>query len=467
LLQQPTEVSETKARLNWQENTVYERYIIDIRRSDSAIAGLNGNLFRGLDIGYTGTYLVDLLLDPDTAYLYRLTGVTALGDRRTTAWSEFSTLTQSSTLVLNGDRLSWPLGEINKLEASLSSDFRFCLEGWSPKTVDDYNQYPLASLLDRYQSVYIRGYLDTLTRQSSVTNTIDTSKVEFVRGIVVTNSTIKVELNPTDTKHKLSILKRDGQNLIPVSTYTYPVILDNDWVYSFNGLESGTTYIIESYYLDNTTNIYTNVVTNTVTTYTTSDVFKDYTENVAVAAPVVSQTYIGDDLIVIDTTSLLPVAVKATVWQGLDLYTYYYEGTKTNHLITCTPDTTTYISVVAIDGTDISEPVDLTIASLASTAETVSPLTNIAEISGVSILNTQQAIVTWSTVLEATNYNVEVSLTNDFSVLENGLSTSRLSSTSILLSGINSTLVYYIRVQAYNRRYLGDYGTPATVDTTP
>jgi len=462
-----SEITEHAVRLNWTRVSTYQTYILDVKKADSSLSGLAGNLFRNLDVGYVDTYLVDLLLVPDTEYLYRLTGVTASGDRKSTEWTLFSTLTPATTLSFNNGVLYWPLNGLNKIEASLSEDFRYCLPGWSPKTVTGTDKYPITSLLNTYKSVYIRGYLDDGLKQSSNTLTINTADLEFIQNYDTGVDFIKIKLNPTNTSHKLKIFKVVSSNLVAVGGYTHPITLTQDWEFVFNNLEASATYRIFVSYLDTTLGTYIDFDTISTKTFSTEDVFIDYAESLSIAATTLTVTYTGDNTVIVNTTGSLPVAIKASLWPDLPNYLYYFEGTKTQHIIETPPNTLVYIKAVAVDGNQKSEVAATTVTTLSYASEGVSALGSVAQISNIAIVNTQQAIISWGTVVGALDYGVEFSLTTSFDLLDNSLSVYRLSPTSILVSGINSTLRYYVRVQAFNRLYVGDYSNFATLDTTP
>lgn len=450
-------VTETTATLSWIKSTAYAKYYVDVRKANSTLPGLEGGLYKYQDIGFVDTYNVDLLLTPGTEYYYRLTGTTASGDTKSTPWISFTTLIPASLLSLNAGNLTWTVNTLNKLEGSTSSLFKHCIEEASPKTLEG-NNCPIYNLLKKYGHLYFRAYLDNNTLQSAVTSIISTASLPFVFTPVTSNTTIKIEANNIGGSYTALIKRKVSNNWVTVPEYPYPLAFTSELL--FAGLVPSAEYSIECSYNS------INIENFTVILSKVADVFATYTMNGAIASPTVTIEHITDTYI---TITLAPNKTHVVRLLRDNFTVYYKEIYGTSLTIEVIPFTDYELSVTEVNNTTSTYGVIVNIpfTSESSTFEDIAPLSAACNISGTSIINTEQATVTWTVVPEATDYVIEVSKTNTFSLIDQNVYITRLNKQSALLSALNPTLRYYVRVYAFNRRFMGDYSASVMIDTTP
>jgi hypothetical protein len=456
-----TEVTQTSATLNWTANAAYVKYILDVRQESSSTSGLYGNLYRNFDIGYVNKYRVDLLLSPGTTYRYKLTGVTSTGDTLSTAWVAFSTLVPAGEIKLTSGELRWAAGRINRLEMSTSRLFTHCLPGARPKILLG-TACPISQNIDKYGHLYLRAYLDNGTAQSELSEVISTATSPFVFPITRTITSLNVRVNAPSLPIKLAASRVSGNTLIPLT----PVILQNTDTYTFEGLIPGTGYVISADYYDIATQRYVNIEDVTTSTKV-ADV--SYTLDTGLAVPVITASNIADEYFTINIDS--PTYTKVTISRRSDINFVEEsdEGAAASFLFQAEPSSVYTVTATRVDvaTAKFSNSSTITVTTPASNSEAVGALTVASSITGTTIVNTQQVLVTWGAVVGATDYRLECSTVSSFDTLATDIVQTRVSATSILLSALNSTVRYYIRVYPYNRRVIGPVSAPVNFKTTP
>jgi hypothetical protein len=145
----------------------------------------------------------------------------------------------------------------------------------------------------------------------------------------------------------------------------------------------------------------------------------------------------------------------------------YFESSSNNLELLLKPNRTYYLRAYGYDGDDRSADPSTTL-----TINTpVEPYTELAissapSITNVNILDESQVELTFSQVTNATDYTLEISRANTFTILEE-LSVTRSADNKFLVFGFSGTTVYYARLYAFNSTKISAYSSTTTIDTTP
>ncbi|UQS94933.1 receptor protein tyrosine phosphatase delta [Pseudanabaena phage Pam2] len=450
-----TSITDTSAIINWTLNGSYIDYYLSVWKTESN-AYLGVNFYRNKNLGNTNTHTIDLFLEPSSNYSYTITGKTASGDTLTTAVQTFSTKAAAPILQLAKNLLTWTYN-LNNLEVSTDSDFKFLLKGY-PRSVANNGSFNVENLLDSNTNYYIRGNYNG----GIYSNIGSTSSLAVYKGIISKTSFSafwKRSVGATSYSVQLKVL--DMGNYVPVSGFTFPRNVGDTNSYTFESLSADTQYQVIIY--DSNSNVSTPYLFKT-------NLFSNTEEpsTASLTLPIVTLNGSAEfDRAKVILTGYPKYLLNLARDSGFTLDNTYIESEANNIELLLKPNRTYYLRAYGYNGTNRT-----TLPSVTLTINTpVEPYTEIAissapSITNVNILDESQVELTFSQVANATDYTLEISRASTFTILEE-LSVTRSADNKFLVAGLSGTIQYFARLYAFNSTKISNYSSTATIDTTP
>jgi hypothetical protein len=450
-----TSITDTSAIIGWTLNGSYTDYLLSVWKTESN-AYLGVNFYRNKSLGNTNTHTIDLFLEPSTNYSYTITGKTASGDTLTTAIQTFSTKAAAPILQLAKNLLTWTYN-LDNLEVSTDSDFKFLLKGY-PRTVTDNGSFNVESLLDSSTNYYIRGNFNG----GIYSNIVSTSALAVYKGIIGKTSFStywKRSVGATSYSVQLKVL--DTGNYVPVSGFTFPKNVGDVSSYTFESLSADTQYQVIVY--DSNSNVSIPYLFRT-------NLFSD-TEEPSTASLTIP-TVVLDGSADFDRASMILTGYSKYLLNlardsAFTLDNTYFESSSNNIELLLKPNRTYYLRAYGYNGDDRStDPSTALTINTPAEPYTELSISSAPSITNVNILDESQVELTFSQVTNATDYTLEISRASTFTILEE-LNVTRSADNKFLVFGFSGTTVYYARLYAFNSTKISAYSSTTTIDTTP
>jgi len=450
-----TSITDTSAVIGWTLNGSYTDYLLSVWKTESN-AYLGVSFYRNKSLGNTNTHTIDLFLEPSSNYSYTITGKTASGDTKTTAIQTFSTKAAAPILQLAKNLLTWTYN-LNNLEVSTDSDFKFLLKGY-PRAVTDNGSFNVENLLDSSTNYYIRGNYNG----GIYSNVVSTPALGVYKGIIGKTSFSafwKRSVGATSYSVQLKVL--DTGNYVPVSGFTFPKNIGDVSSYAFESLSPDTQYQVIVY--DSNSNVSIPYLFKT-------NLFSDSTEPSTASLTIPTITLSGSadfDRANIVLSGYSKYLLNLARDSAFTLDNTYFESSSNDLELLLKPNRTYYLRAYGYNGTNRTTlpSTTLTINTLAE-PYTELTISSAPSIINVNILDESQVELTFSQVTNATDYTLEISRANTFTILEE-LSVTRSADNKFLVNGLSGTITYYLRMYGFNNHKISTYSSTVTVDTTP
>jgi hypothetical protein len=450
-----TSISDTSAVIGWTLSGSYTDYLLSVWKTESN-AYLGVNFYRNKSLGNTNTHTIDLFLEPSSNYSYTITGKTASGDTKTTEIQTFSTKAAAPILQLAKNLLTWTYN-LDNLEVSTDADFKFLLKGY-PRSVTNNGSFNIENLLSSNTNYYIRGNFTG----GIYSNIVSTSALAVYRGIIgKTSFSAFWKRSAGATSYSVQLKVLDTGNYVPVSGYTFPKNIGDVASYTFESLSADTQYQVLIY--DSNSNVSIPYLFRT-------NLFND-TEEPSTASLTVP-TVVLDGTAEFDRASVTLSGYSKYLLNlardsAFTLDNTYFESSSNNLELLLKPNRTYYLRAYGYDGDDRSTAPSTTL-TINTPAEpyTALAISSAPSITNVNILDESQVELTFSQVTNATNYTLEISRANTFTILEE-LSVTRSAHNKFLIFGLSGTTIYYARLYAFNSSKISNYSATTTIDTTP
>ena len=477
----PEGITPFKFTLNWTVNAEYDSYLVTVYKDNSEEIGSNSNNITYLgngyyflrDIGNTDSLLIDLFLEADSTYSYQIYGVTVDGDIKE---SEVGSVTTSSIepfiqLNISGNILAWT-GKLNRLIFSLDKDFKNQIPGLDPVSIDPEDSTFNIGLLAFYkEGFYVAGYFDNNGTRTKLSNIVDTSGVSSAIALIPsfrdTTATFRWKTEKTNDV-RLKLLVDTGLGIEPVTGFNVPISIGPTRQYSVTGLSPDTDYFYSIQYLKQDT--YTKLTPPVKFRTLKYASINSVTENTGIGtltAPVISDKATTSLITFSDTFDRYIVEVYPNSTRVEP--TAIYETTSNTIEVPVYTGKTTYFRFAGVDETASERTAPIESSTLVSklTSSDDSPITTAPILNSSTILNDNEAEISWSEVVGATFYKLEISLSNTFNLLVKTVGIELIGDNKALISGLLGTQIYYVRVLAYNNKYISDYSNTVSVDTVP
>jgi hypothetical protein len=450
-----TSITDTSAVIGWTLNGSYTDYLLSVWKTESN-AYLGVNFYRNKSLGNTNTHTIDLFLEPSSNYSYTITGKTASGDTKTTAVQTFSTKAAAPILQLAKNLLTWTYN-LNNLEVSTDSDFKFLLKGY-PRTVSNTGIFDISNILDSTVNYYIRGNYDG----GIYSNVVSTSSLAIYKGIIgKTSFSAYWKKTSGATSYSVQLKVLDTGNYVPVSGFTFPKNIGDVANYTFESLSADTQYQVIVY--DSNSNISIPYLFRT-------NLFSDTEEPSTAPLTVPTVTLSGSasfDRASVTLTGYSKYLLNLARDSAFTLDNSYFESSSNSLELLLKPNRTYYLRAYGYNGTNrtASPSTTLTINTPAE-PYTELAISSAPSITNVNILDESQVELTFSQVANATDYKIEISRANTFTILQE-LDITRSADNKFVIFGLSGTVTYYARMYAFNNHKISNYSTTTIIDTTP
>jgi hypothetical protein len=465
--------TDREATLSWTPNIQYADYEVSIFKSidGTTLVPLNAALFSNRSVGTSGSFVVDILLEPDTIYKWKVRGVTTSGDTQDSSIEEFTTSKKPAFLQLdyiNGS-LKWT-GELNRLDAATDVEFKNSIPLWTSRAPISSQEAGLYQLLDSSKHFYIRGRYQSGPTVSKYSNTIYTlTDSPIIKPPVITSNSLKVRWKHgnADT-YLIQVEELIGNTYEYLTGYLLPVDIGVVDEFLLSDLTSDTTYRVTLYYRTNGANI--KLIQQLVyKTYKYSDAFTLAVSG-TINAPTFSTTLRSDVVRLDFSFDEDRVAYKIAKSDAFLKLVEYKEMTATTVDIQVEPNTQYFIEFINIKDDDTrSNTVSGTFTS-DSLVYNSSSISGVPTISAPIILNSSEARINWSVAVGATGYRIEIAENNTFSILSEDVTIGyydTLTGLYAIISGLLDTKQYYARLCAYNNYSVSKYSNSVLIDTSP
>ena len=466
-------VTDKEATLSWTTNVAYVDYEISIFKSidGTTLVPLNTSLFRNRSVGTSGNFVVNILLEPDTTYKWQVSGVTSSGDKKESSIEEFTTSKKAAFLQLDyiNGALKWT-GELNQLDAATDIEFKNSIPLWTNRTPLSLQEAGLYQLLESDKHYYVRGryqFGPVVSDYSNVIYTLTDSPI--IKQPIITSNSIQVRWkhgNADTYLIQVEQLVSSAYQYLP--GYLLPVDIGIVDEFLLSDLSADTSYRITLYYRIGSTNL--KLVQQLVyKTYKYTDAFA-LTVSGTINAPTFSTTIRSDVVRLAFTFDEDRLAYRIAKSNTFIKLLEYKEITTTTADIQVEPNTQYFIEFTNIKDDDTrSATVSGTFTSN-SLIYNSSSISSVPVISAPIILNSSEARVNWSNVLNATGYRVEIAESDTFSILSEDITIgyyNTLTGRYAIVSGLLNTKQYYARVCAYNNYSVSKYSNSVLIDTSP
>lgn len=469
-LDTPTDASSSSITLNWNTNAAYSSYNVSVYRKFGDGSFIGKGKFNKLAVGNVNSYTIRTFLSPGETYNYIVQGVTSDGDTNNSVLGEFTLKNTAPLLQLGniGQYIEWS-GNLNRLEASTDKDFKFVERGWSARTVNDTTKrFDISNLLKSNLNYYLRGYYvdESVSEYSAPVSTFNVNPLLLKPEIQKTSVTFTWKKGISNS-YAIQVKEDNGSgSFIPITGHSFPVIVGDVDKYIVSNIDADKLHTVSIFQYNTLTNIYELVGLPYEFKTNKYGNINELTENGALAVPSVSLNNAEFDRFNINlpntyTNYLVIVSVRSDF---LTIESYIESSSSFTYI--GKPNTTYYVRIYGVSGTDRTSVVSASILtsalpSLPSAVESAATLTL------VSIINENEALVSWSAISNTTGYTLEISKTNSFNLLETGLTIDYIDTTKAVISGLSGILTYYARVYGYNSNSLSAYSNIVTIDTTP
>lgn len=469
-LSDPTELTNSTVKLSWSTNVVYITYIINIYKSFDTSSYLGNDFYYNRMIGNTSNIYIDLFLEDDTTYSYFITGITSEGDFKSSNVGEFTTKAYPPILKLSqdGTYIEWDKN-LNRLEVATDSNFKFLLKGYTPRSVSNTpKKFNISKLLKENINYYIRGYYYTATKgiYSNVISLYGKFPTLLAPKVTKTTALLSWKKNAS-TNYRIQVKKDISGTFTPITGHTFPVEVGNVNTFLLENLDADSLYSVTIQYYDGT-----KFSLNSLPLYFQTNKFdgsSDLTENGSLDTITTTFSNISYDRFTINLDGGVYDKYLLELSPRSDFLTYeYIELDGTNDIpyeyALAEPNTTYYIQLYGVDGTD-KTTVHSNNVSTASVTAYNSPLSGTPSITSSTILSGSEAIVAWSEITNSYGYVIEVSQSNTFNLLDTSIYVDFIDVRKALLSNLSTLHTYYVRVYAYNDGSISNYSSAITIDT--
>lgn len=467
-LNNPSELTSYSVRLNWVLNNAYETYKVSIYSKFNKGTYLGNGYYKQLDVGNVNTHLVELFLTPNTDYIYQITGVTADGDEQTSELAEFTTRSLAPVLqfTTTGNEIEWS-NVLNRLEISTDSDFKSCIQGWSPRQINsNTNKFNISSILKSNISYFIRGYQSINGIDGDYSRVISTYSSEpiLLEPIIKKTSAVLRWKRNSSTVYRIQLLVNNNGNFIPVSGFTFPLNVGNVDTYVVENLASDTIYQLKIQYYDTVRNKYSPLSLPLTFKTNKTEFITELIEDTNLNAPELTLTNVDFDRFTITPSGTFDYFIAQISKRADFLSIEKYLELEDAYEFISEPNTDYYVRLYGVLGANRSIATQNSVTTLALPA-LPAPTTGIPNLNGLQILNENEVYLTWSEISNAIAYKLEVSTTPGFDVLEKDL-TIVYNKNAATISGLSGSVVYYLRIYGYNRVSASPYSNVVTVQTT-
>lgn len=468
-----TELTSSTARLSWSLQTAYTNYSITIYKKLDYLTILQGGtnylgdgFFNDFNVGNVSNYLIDLFLEASTTYNYLIKGYTANGDYKTSALGEFTTKSSAPIIQISNDGtlLEWS-GNLNRLEVSTDKYFKTLVQGWHPRTITATNSFNISNLTKSDISYYIRGYNQIDSIKGEYSNIVSTSNnLPTFLPITVTDTTAYIKWKKNNyTLFSIQVFVDNIGEYIPVTGFTLPKTIGDVDFYFLNNLTPDTNYYCLLNYFDSVRNRFDSL---SLPLYFKTNEFnniEDTTESGTAIVATASNISFDRCIINLPDTSKYQITVSKRS-DFLTIEKYIEIESITEYTLLLSNNSPYYINVYKVTGTNRTEPCLITLNTLAIDDFPAST-TSASTVAAPVVLNDVEVILTWTVVLNASGYVLEIAESNTFNLLATSVNIKMLDINKALVTGLVKTKTYYARVYGYNANSIGQYSNTVTIST--
>ena len=443
------ELQNTSALLSWQTNAAYNTYYLSIWKEEGNFLG--SNFFRNRDVGNVGEFSVDIFLESNTLYNYRITGRTSTGEITRSSAGTFTTLDFGTRISLRNYSILSSNKPFNKLWVSASESFDSYVDGYPMALSEAITSADISTLLSK-GLYYIKVQLD----DGAFSNVINTSTQQGkLFPLKAFEDRIEVRWNPyTLTSLRLQIYADN----IPV--FAYPVEQDkSSFLYIINNPVPGTAYKVVIEEFDDKLGIYAIV----------DEVTMDYEDTDIVVNPLLPTPTVE--------LSVYNLFCVANVEEDADTYIYELyrnDDADPESIISSTSKITILplelnssytLKVSLLIDEEESEPTEIYIET--SGSYEAAPAISGSLALSFTVANETEAFLTWNDLSNVDRYIVQVSSTNTFNALEPEVWIDYPTKRTAIISGLSSSVTYYVRVYGVNSSSISGYSNTVTINTAP
>jgi hypothetical protein len=465
--------TENTATLSWTTSINYVDYELSVFKSidGTSLVPLNSSLFYNRKVGVSGAFTINILLEPDTLYKWKIKGVAANGDSKESSLQNFTTLKKGAFIQLDSinGTLKWS-GELNRVDASTDIDFKYSIPLWTSRIPLESQQEYLKPLLESDSHFYIRGRYESGVLQSKYSNTINTlTDAPIIKSPVITNTSIKLRWKHgrADT-YLIQVEQYNGISYQYLPGYLIPIDIGTVDEFVLSNLTANTSYRFTIYYRASGKNI--KLIQQLVyKTYRHSNCFTIPMNNL-LTLPVLT-TQISSDLVkLVFSGTSNTIAYRISKSSTFAKLVEYKELSSLEDVVIVEPSTLYNIEFISINTSGERSAIGSGTFTSSSLIYNSLPITTAPTLSVPTIINSSEAKVSWNAVTNAESYKIEVSEDSNFSILSMDVSVAYFvnnNSRYAIISGLLNTKQYYSRIYAYSKYSTSKYSNSVLIDTSP
>lgn len=466
-----TDITDSSVNINWNLNSVYVYYSLTVYKKNinnnlNLFDYLGNGYFNDKNVGNVSTFALNVFLNENSSYKYFITGYTLTGDSKNSNIQEFTTRSKAPLLQLSldGEYVEW-LGNLNRLEISTDSDFKFLLKSFQSRNINNLAyKFKLTNILNSNINYFIRGnFTSNITGMySNILSTFNSKPRLLITDITDSTATLKIKKGKSDD-YKIKISTVQNNELIPLSTYNLPAYIGGVDNIMLENLISNTEYAAQLQYLDNDT--YTQL---SLPLRFKTNIYKLISEvpiNVNLTSINLIIENIDYDRFTLNFDSIYSFYI-IEISQREDFLTIdsYLEINSNSFEYISNSDTTYYIKAIGVLNGESTNVFTTNVTTL-SLPEYNNYLSSAPTIVNISIINDNEIILNNSVVANSLGYIIDIALDSNFTILDTYANYTYLTNTKALISGLSSINTYYIRVYAYNANSISGYSATRTVKT--
>lgn len=441
------ELTGTSALLAWSTNAAYTKYFLSIWKEEGNYLG--SNFFRNRDVGDVGSFSVDIFLESNTQYSYRITALTANNEATRSSVGTFTTLDFGTRISLRNYSILSSNKPFNKVWASASASFDTYVDGYPMTFSAAVQQADISTLLSK-GLYFIKVQLDNGAFSNIIGTSSQQSKLFPLKQFA---DRIEVKWNPyTATKLRLQIYADN----VPVFAYPLEQSPETSF-YIINNPVAGSEYKVVMEELDATLGIYT-IVDELTMEYFDYDILT----NPLLPTPTLE-------------VSMYNLFAVISVEEDADEYIYelfrnddafpetFLTSTSKVTLLPLELNSTyTLKGSLVIDGKE-SDPTEVVLET--SGTYEAAPTISGAPALSFTIANETEAFLTWNDLDDVDRYVVQVSATSTFNQLDPEIWVDYPTKRTAIISGLSSSSTYYVRVYGVNSSSISNYSNTVTINT--
>jgi hypothetical protein len=460
-----TEITDTTFRINWTLDATYATYKISIWNKNTGVYIGNGFYYQRT-VGAINNLLIDVFLDPSVTYSFQILGITSAGDIQYSTTTDVTTkyLAPIVSVSTDGTTIQWK-GDANRLQVSTDVEFKALKQGYAPYSLSATQiaskTCNLAKIIESENNYYIRTYYYDGTQNGQYSNVLATKQTTpLLLAPIVTNTTALIRWKKGNSNNYRIQVKSGGT---PISGHTFPVSVGDTDNFLVVSLTPDVDYTVQIQQFDNTLNKFT-LLSLPVTFHTNKyAIYTDLTQNGGLTVPTISFSNIAFDRFTINLTGgyskyILQISKRSDfigyVTQHLEIASPYE--------FLASPNTTYYINAYGVTSTPDRTSVGTGNQGTSALTAYSSSVSGTSTLS-FSTLNVNESILTWTTLTNATGYEIEVSQSNTFNLLDTSVEITYLDINKALISNLSGALTYYARVYGYSANSISGYSNIITL----